>query len=92
MKLDNEKLVTRPLEYKELIHTINNFKAIIASRLHACIIGYSLYKPIVGLYWNDKVLFFGEAIKHPERFSKPKDTDAKSVVDKLEKAISEGYD
>lgn len=92
MNLEENKLVSRPLEYTQLLETINGFKAIIASRLHACIIAYSLNKVVIGLDWNDKLLFFGNEIRHPERFFKPKDVDAERVVNVFEKAVEQGYD
>lgn len=92
MNLPKDYLVERPVAYKELVNTINEFKAIIASRLHACIISYSLNKPVIGLDWNDKLLFFGEVINYPERFIKPKDTDADRIIDILNNAIITGYE
>ncbi len=81
MGYDNDVVVARPETYVELVNTINSFKSVIASRLHACIIAYGLDKQVIGIDWNDKVIFFGEAIGVPEKFFKPKNKTPKEVVD-----------
>ena len=82
----------RPQNYKELIAIIDNYKMVIASRLHALIIAYGLNKSIVGIDWNDKVLFFGEAIKEKNRVFKPKDKDAEEVLAIIDHYYNKGYE
>lgn len=60
--------------------------------MHALIIAYGLNKSIVGIDWNDKVLFFGEAIKEKNRVFKPKDKDAEEVLAIIDHYYNKGYE
>lgn len=80
-----------PQTAKQLLEIIAGFNAVIAARLHACIISYSLNIPAVGLVWNDKLLLFGESIGHPERFITSDKFDKAYIVNQLEKAQEEGF-
>ncbi|MGN0453051.1 MAG: polysaccharide pyruvyl transferase family protein [Ruminococcus sp.] len=81
-----------PAEPRELLKHISGFKGIIACRMHASIIAFSLGVPSVGLVWNDKLRYFGESIGHPERFLEYREIKNENfIVESLEKAISEGY-
>lgn len=86
-----EKLVDMPKNGEELIHIISKFKGVIAARMHANIIAYSLGIPSVGLVWNNKLKMFGENIKQPERFVTHENFKAEYLVERLEKALEEGY-
>ena len=81
-----------PKTPKELINIISNLKAVIATRLHACIISYSLNIPVVGLVWNDKLKFFGENIGRPDNFITINNLSSEYIINQLQKATSEGYD
>ena len=81
-----------PNNDKELVEILSTYKAIIATRLHSCIISYSLDIPAVGLVWNDKLTFFGENIGRPDNYIKPSDFDQSLIVDQMETAIKKGYD
>lgn len=86
------KNILVPKTPAELVQIISKFKGVIAARLHACIISYSLKIPCVGLVWNDKLSLFGNIIGYPDRFIKIKDFDAKYIICQLQKAIDESYD
>jgi len=88
--LINELLIPNTAE--ELIKIISGFKGIIAARLHACIVAYSLNVPAIGLVWNDKLSLFGSQIGYRERFIETKNFNAKKIVDKLKTALQQGYD
>jgi len=90
-KEDLIKEILVPKSAKELVNIISGFKGVIAARLHACIISYSLKIPVIGLVWNDKLSFFGRQIGYPERFIETNDFDAKLIVDRMENALQEGY-
>lgn len=77
---------------EQLVAQIASYKAIIATRLHACIIAYSLDIPAIGLVWNDKQMFFGKNIGAPDYFVTRSDFDTKNIIRRLEDAISKGYD
>lgn len=83
---DKDNISVVPKTPQELVKIISSFKKIIACRLHASIIAYSLEIPSVGLIWNDKLKMFGKIINHPERFIEHKDFDAKVIVDKMVEA------
>lgn len=90
--LEEAYLLKRAESYEELVRQISGFQGVLAARLHACIISYSLEIPVVGLCWNDKLKYFGEEIGHPERFLSPEDFSTEIIVKRVLKAIEEGYD
>ena len=75
---------------EKLIKTISSYKAIVAYRLHANIVAYSLRVPAIGLTWNQKVPLFYESIHYPNRAYSVEDWNAETIVNALEKAINEG--
>jgi len=88
----NFKEILVPKSAYELVENISKFKAIIAARLHACIIAYSLGIPAIGLVWNGKLLEFGKNIGYSHRFISCNNFHSKHIVDILEDAIDKGYD
>lgn len=86
LKLGKDKsyIVERATNYIDLVDTINSFRLIVASRLHACIIGYGLNKQILGIDWNNKLLYFGELINSSESFFKPIDISAQDAMKLIE--------
>ncbi len=87
-----DKVMKEPKSAAELINTIAQYKGIIAGRLHANIIAYSLRIPSVGLVWNDKLNFWGETIHAPKRFFKHSNFNASMIVNGCLEAINEGYE
>ena len=57
-----------PTTPRDLVNLISEYKAIIAARLHATIIAYSLQIPAIGLVWNNKLTFFGKNINAEDYF------------------------
>lgn len=92
MNLSKDRLIIRPKDYRELIGTINSFKIVVASRLHACIIAYSLNKLIIGIDWNDKLMFFGKDIELSKNFFKPSEKTPAEAINLIEAAMSFQYD
>lgn len=90
--LGEEYLLKRPESYRELVEQISGFRGVLAARLHACIISYSLEIPVVGLCWNEKLKYFGKEIHHPERFLEPEEFATDTIVTRLMQAVEEGYD
>ena len=80
-----------PTSPRELVRIISNYKAIIAGRLHAIIIAYSLDIPAIGLVWNTKLSLFGKNIGHPENFIGPENMESHQIINSLKKAIKTGY-
>ncbi len=78
---------------KELVEYISGFSSIIACRMHANIIAFSLGIPSVAFVWNDKLRFFGESIGCADRYleyTQLKNTEL--IVKTLKKAQTEGYE
>ena len=80
---DKESLVEIPRSPSDLVRIISQFNKVLACRMHASIIAYSLNIPSVGLVWNDKIRMFGKLIGHPERFIDVGDFCPKLIVDTL---------
>lgn len=83
--------ISKPVKDTDLVEVISSFKAIVAARLHANIIAYSLNIPSIGIVWNEKLSMFGFDIGYPERFFDSDKLNAKNIVDALIKADNEGY-
>lgn len=89
LKIDDNKVISGVYHREKLINTIKQMKGVIAFRLHAGIISYSLGVPAVGLSWNDKVSFFYETVGMPERALSFKDWNAETVFMRLERALAD---
>ncbi|MBQ8001732.1 MAG: polysaccharide pyruvyl transferase family protein [Ruminococcus sp.] len=76
----------------ELVHNISQFRGIIACRMHANIVAYSMGIPCVGLVWNDKLRFFGESIGCKKQFITADKLTADYVVSVLFEALDKGFD
>ena len=87
----DETLCPRPKTVAELVNTITQCEAIIATRLHAGVIAFSYGIPFVGLVWNQKQRFFAESIGLPDRFFDVSEFNAGQIVKKLLYAIDAGY-
>lgn len=79
--------VKRAADSRELVQTIAGFKAIIACRLHANIIAYSLGIPSIAFVWNDKLKFWGRKIGKEELFIEPAKMSAEYVISALQKLL-----
>jgi polysaccharide pyruvyl transferase WcaK-like protein len=80
-----------PEQAIDLIQFIAGSAVVIAARLHANIIAYSLDVPSVGLVWNDKLTLFGQDIGYPQRFVQPSQMTATTVLALAMQAQQEGY-
>ena len=89
--LDRSLLLDNPKDEFEMVKNISKFKAIIANRLHSCIVAYSLNIPAVGLAWNDKLIYWGNEINLSERFFDYDELNPDNIVFHLVKAMDEGY-
>lgn len=91
---EEEHLIRKPGNAKELVKDISRFKGVIAARFHANIISTSLRIPSVALVWNVKMRGFSELIGCRDRYVEGMDrlSDAGYLVDALCRAMEEGYD
>lgn len=84
-------LCRRPRHPRELVAQIRRFGGVVAYRLHANVVAYSLGVPGVGLIWDRKVkAWFKEADR--ERFALRPHVKPREVVEALSWALQEGID
>ena len=81
-----------PTSPRELVNTISLFQGIITSRLHSCIVAYSLDVPFIVISWNDKVAFFAKYAGCPDRVVTMKNLSSSNILDLLQKAMIQGFD
>ncbi len=79
---------TRP---QAMAHLIGGCAAVVAHRLHACIVAYSYRRPVVGLGWDRKVESFFDSVGLRDAFAAP-GTPADTIADKLAAALATGPD
>lgn len=73
----------------ELAAQIAGCRAIVAHRLHACIVAYALSRPFVGLGWDRKLDSFLASVDLPESIADTAD-GAASVAARLQQAQAHG--
>ena len=76
---------------EELINQISSFEVVIACRLHAGIISYSLGIPELLVVWNDKQIYFSEFIGYHDRCLSGKNINAKNAFNKLLNILETQY-
>lgn len=81
-----------PTSPRELVNTISLFQGIITSRLHSCIVAYSLDIPFVVISWNDKVAFFAKYAGCPDRVVTAENLNSQNILNLYNKAINQGFD
>lgn len=84
--------VKTPKTPEELVKIVSGFKGIITSRLHSCIVAYSLDVPFVAISWNNKLKYFAENIGVERRIIESDRFRADVVIEEFDKSLSEGYD
>ncbi len=75
---------------EKLIQKISSYDGVISCRLHPSIISFSLDVPSVGLVWNNKVTEFYNSMGYPERVVTVEQLTPTTVMETLEKAMSQG--
>jgi polysaccharide pyruvyl transferase WcaK-like protein len=90
---DRKDLVAFPCAHDggELVNQISQFKGMIACRLHAGIVSYSLCIPEIMLVWNDKQRKFSQFIGYPNRCLERKDISASVAVEMITSIVRVGY-
>jgi polysaccharide pyruvyl transferase WcaK-like protein len=91
-KMKQVYLLKRPLDPRILTSQIAQFRAIVAHRLHANIIAYSMGIPSVGLIWDKKVEEFGKMTERSNFYLDPTHMDPWIVKQCLYDAMSVGVD
>lgn len=88
----DELSLPKPENARQLVENISDFSSVVACRMHANIIAFSLGIPSVAFVWNPKLTYFGESIGCKERYleyTQLKDTEL--IVNTLKKAQAQGY-
>lgn len=80
-----------PNSARDLVQTIASYKAIVATRMHAGIIAYSLNVPAIGLAWNNKIKFFWANAGHPENCIDVDNMTPENVAEALKNTLKKGY-
>lgn len=86
------RAASRPALPEELVALIAGASAVVAHRLHACIVAYSLARPHVGLGWDMKVESFFESVGRTRYFLRGAETNVERTVALVTGAIAEGID
>ncbi|MBO5371392.1 MAG: polysaccharide pyruvyl transferase family protein [Lachnospiraceae bacterium] len=86
-----EEYVLTPTNPRELVQIVSGFKGIITSRLHSCIVAYSLEIPFVAISWNNKLRYFAQEIQVPERITESDELEKDLILNKFENALEQGY-
>lgn len=81
-----------PNTAQELVHIVSRYSGIITSRMHSCIVAYSLGIPAVAFIWTDKLRYWGNTIRCPQNFIEMRDLSAELAYYTLENAAKTGYD
>jgi polysaccharide pyruvyl transferase WcaK-like protein len=81
--------VALPRSGTELVQTIGSFHGVIAFRLHACIVAYSLGVPAVGLKWDTKVESFFEKCGRSHDCLDPQTATVNQITETLMRAIAQ---
>lgn len=76
----------------ELAAIIGQLRAVVAHRLHACILGYAFQRPIVGLGWDRKLESFFQSVGLEDYFLSEKSFTPKKVAQLIEAAQQSGID
>jgi polysaccharide pyruvyl transferase WcaK-like protein len=79
--------VAIPQSGEDLVNIIRNFQGVLAFRLHACIVSYSLGLPTVGLKWDTKVESFFEKCGRKHDCLDPQNVSVERIVQTLMEAI-----
>lgn len=82
----------RPKSPEQLVKLISGFRAIVAQRLHAHIIAFSLGVPSIGFIWDSKVKEFGVLTGRSEFFVKLNDIPIEKFADWVRVAMERGVD
>lgn len=81
-----------PATPADLAAIIGRQSAVVAHRLHACILGYAFRRPIVGLGWDRKLESFFQSVGLEEMFLPAAELTPQRVAGRLEAAQAAGID
>lgn len=77
---------------EELARLISHLDAVIAHRLHACILAYAYRVPHIGLLWDSKLLTFLASVDRSDYAIELSDDCLTAIVDLVERSLAEGIE
>lgn len=86
------EIVAAPDRPRALAHLIGGLDAVVAHRLHACILGYAYGRPAVGLGWDRKVESFFASVGAARFCVTDRGTAATAVAALLDEALAAGIE
>ncbi|QEW17862.1 polysaccharide pyruvyl transferase CsaB [Marinibacterium anthonyi] len=86
------QVIPAPRRPAELARMIGGFDAVIAHRLHACILSYAYLVPVVGLGWDGKVESFFASVGRQEHFVPVADVTTQTVLSHVDHCLAKGID
>jgi len=92
VKKGSKTMIKTPESPEDLVKIISGYKGIVTSRLHSCIVAYSLDIPYIAICWNNKLKYFSQFIGVPERVVETDRLNSKFLEYSLKHAIEQGYD
>lgn len=72
-----------PTTSQELVTIISRYSKVIAARMHASIIAYSLNIPVVGLVWNKKLLYWAENIDQQDMYLTGENLNKTEIINRI---------
>lgn len=89
---DRVTVCPRPERPEQLVRLIAGFRAILAQRMHAHVVAFSLGVPSVGLVWDSKLREFGALTGRGNFFLEPDAATPPRLLERLDTALREGVD
>ena len=75
---------------RELSLLIGGCRAVVAHRLHACIVAHSYGRPTIGLSWDSKLGSFFHQMKRSAYILDTQDISPEEIAETLDRALTEG--
>ncbi|MCR9125580.1 MAG: polysaccharide pyruvyl transferase family protein [Rhodobacteraceae bacterium] len=86
------KVADPPETPRELAHMIGGFDAVVAHRLHACIVAYAYGVPHIGLGWDNKLESFFASVDRLDSFVAAADAGPHEIAVLCEQVMAHGID
>lgn len=86
-----ERVIRHPSSTIDLLEIISSYKVVFGARLHACICSYALQIPVVGFYWDEKLVHFAHMAGIEDCFLSENELSIDRVTRILEEIYHNGY-
>lgn len=93
LRADDRLRIAVPAETpRQLAQQVAGFEAVVAHRLHACILGYAYARPIVGLGWDGKLQSFFASVGLEDGFITADRLGVETIASATREAMARGID